>query len=449
MLQFTPKLFQLFCWVALLLLGASLGAQIKFYDEAEYRGLFFETNPTGECINLPTYGHNHASSVNASGNCLILYQQLDCNSSGLSLRVAPDMDHNWDFNNYEFDNRAKSFQTCNEAEGGEKVRVGLYSTYNTEATNLEGAGGLRVQYEDICGCTNLPYYAQFNISSLDNHGNCIMIYKDEDCRGGSWNLRGGKSIQSQNLSLINFDKSVRSINLCSDRQWCLKLNATLFKFELTSQDPTSPFAESEYVAMTSKTVLFNNGSATVTQEYIATKTISEQVTVTRDSSLTEMSTVSTVDSVQTSTSVGFPFFFKQTTVRTLTNAYTFTTNSTSSEGEEFTSEETREFSVSQKIEIPPCTRYEIDSFIKMTENFPVEYVLYTYVSGIHGEKRLTAQELRPKLISLEYVEDHDEYTVIAKSTNVLKANFGVEAVTDGSGEPIEGCVQQSGNRTEL
>ncbi|CAL8136852.1 unnamed protein product [Orchesella dallaii] len=162
-----------------------------------------------------------------------------------------------------------------------------------------------------------------------------------------------------------------------------------------------------------------------------------------------MSSVTTIDSVTTSTSSGFPFFFKQQTVRTLTNAHTFTTNSTSAEGEEFVSQETREFSVSQKIEIPPCTRYEIDSFVKMQENFPIEYVLYTYVSGTYGGELLTAQELKSKLNSLEYVSDHDEYTVIAKSSNTLKANFGVEAVIDGTGASIEGCMQQGGNGTEL
>ncbi|CAL8136850.1 unnamed protein product [Orchesella dallaii] len=180
-------MFRIISWISFsLFLGVCLAAQLQFFDEAEYRGLFFETGIIGPCTNLPEYGYSHASSVNTSGNCVTLYQGLDC--QGLSLRVAPDMDHNWDLNFYEFDDTAKSFQACNEAEGGEKVRVSLHSTYNTPAANLT------VQYNDICGCTDLPYYAQGSIPSVNNHGNCIMIYKDEGCRGGSWNLRGGKSI---------------------------------------------------------------------------------------------------------------------------------------------------------------------------------------------------------------------------------------------------------------
>jgi len=134
-----------------------------------------------------------------------------------------------------------------------------------------------------------------------------MVYKDEGCRGGSYKLRGGKSIQSQNLSLVNFDKGVKSIKLCDERPYCLRLNATLFKFELSSQG-LATLADNEYVSMTSKTVLFNNGSATVTQEYTAKKTISEEIALRRDSSLSEMNSVTTIDSVTTTTFAGFRSF---------------------------------------------------------------------------------------------------------------------------------------------
>lgn len=302
-----------------------------------------------------------------------------------------------------------------------------------------------MKYRDICSCVNLPTKSPYiaNVTNIHNYGNCVILYDQVNCTGNKVQLLGGVSPQSLDISstLIPFIIPSSSIGLCEHRPTCHTLNSTVFKFVINSDEKkVKEISTSSDQAMTAKTTFRNNGSAIQTQTYEAKTIIREIVEVTRVTKFSSTNTYSTVRSVTTEGHVGFMFFHTKIT-ETLTEAYTVTNTSEDLYGETHIKDESREVVVRQELTIPPCSTYEVNSFITMVQHYPVDYDVYMYVGGMAKDRRLEASEVKERLTEgLSYVEDYDNYTVIAKGSGTILADLSMEAVIDGEGGPLEGCL---------
>lgn len=297
-----------------------------------------------------------------------------------------------------------------------------------------------VDYSDVCGCINPPKFTHGIVDAIDNHGNCVKLYKERDCKGESIEIAGGTSPESLDLAVVDFDGSTKSLSMCGNTAPCIRLNATVFKFVLNTN--TTKIATQmipDEVDMAATTTFRNNGSATVSQEYSAKKILKEYYEVNRVKTMTEMHKVNVDLGVSYEGKFGIPIVAQHTVTASLNFAYNFEKNTTEEESEKYTREEEREFVSSQRIEIAPCSTYRVNSFVKTYNKYPIDYELYTLISGEMGTHKMNTQQIRERVTSMEYVEDHDEHTIVAKAYGSMTANFGTESVVDGEGDIIEGC----------
>lgn len=306
------------------------------------------------------------------------------------------------------------------------------------------------EYKDICGCITLPEFTN-RVTRLDNHGNCINLYVSNfatppSCTGSYITLKGGASYLSENLRNLTYSstswKRIMAISPCSEELTkCMKLEATVIKFEINS-DPASVNAISSAsdISMSLTTTFRNNGTAIVAEEYSAKKSVIEATETSLMKNYTAMQNWSVETGVTTEFSADIPLVSKATVTASLKSAYNSEEYVSIEEEEIRRREVTTDFSVNQKIEIGPCTLYNVNSFVRMVQNYPINYKVYSKVSGKVGRKKLSAGEIKLRLEGLEYLSDFDEYTVIVMGKGTMLMDFGMEAIIDGAGVPIvDGC----------
>lgn len=192
--------------------------------------------------------------------------------------------------------------------------------------------------------------------------------------------------------------------------------------------------------MAATTTFTNNGSATVTQEVTAQKTITETIEVEKVNSLSTMESVDISAKVEYVSKLNLELIGLESRIEySVSTAYM--KNSSSQSKDKYVDTETKDFSATQRIEIPPCTIYKVSSYIKMAENMPMDYTFTAYVSGYYGNDRLSAAKVknRLELDGMTYVEDKDPFTVIANATQKITADFGLQAQISGEGVIIQGC----------
>lgn len=302
-----------------------------------------------------------------------------------------------------------------------------------------------VEYNDICGCQDLPSQVSTSARSLNNYGNCIAVYPEESCSGEKTEISGGTNGLSQDLSQLGH--FVRSVSACGNRASCVKLDASIFKFEIFMDKPIEEKAGE--VKMGQVTKFFNNGSATLTQEYEAVQTVRETTIVKLSKSITEMRghRVETSRSVDVSVSASIPI--PETTLAvnigvnvgfSATKGFGSGESEGESESSEYTNVEEKQFTTKQTFVVPPCVEYQVSSTVKVVENYPIIYDVYSKVTGEANGKRITAQEVEGRVDGMAFVGYFDEYTAIFKATETIIANVGFETLITAEGNDIEGCV---------
>lgn len=221
----------------------------------------------------------------------------------------------------------------------------------------------------------------------------------------------------------------------------MKLEATVIKFEINS-DPAyvNAISSASDISMSLTTTFRNNGTAIVAEEYSAKKSVIEATETSLMKNYTAMQNWSVETGVTTEFSADIPLVSKATVTASLKSAYNSEEYVSIEEEEIIRREVTTDFSVNQKIEIGPCTLYNVNSFVRMVQNYPINYKVYSKVSGKVGRKKLSAGEIKLRLEGLEYLSDFDEYTVIVMGKGTMLMDFGMEAIIDGAGVPIvNGC----------
>ncbi len=107
-----------------------------------------------------------------------------------------------------------------------------------------------------------------------------------------------------------------------------------------------------------------------------------------------------------------------------------------------------EFSVNQNIEIEPCTKYKVDSFVRVKEGYPMLYIVTFEVTGMRRDTKMTANAIRQELGNLHYIGNKDSYTVVASDTSKVLLDYGVETIISGEGEIIVECSRDKQLKTK-
>lgn len=326
------------------------------------------------------------------------------------------------------------------------------------------------EYYDICGCQDLPSQVSLKVTKLKNYGNCVTVYASGTCSGNeTMDIPGGQNGYSQNLPQLGY--YVRSLSACGTRRACVTLKSRITKFKLIP-NPSRAAAQSiaQNVDLGTKTYFYNNGSATLTQEYEAKRTVRETTTMKMSKTISSMSSFEVDAGAEVEVGTGEDededeceeqrrngrraeeedkCEDKDITIKlqgklsgSLSKAYS-TESPPETEEYSYTHEEETTFSVKQRFQVPPCVQYEVSSTISMVENYPVIYEVYAMITGESSGAKMTAEEVAGQVDEMTFVEYFDEYTAIFKRTETMTANLGVETIISGGGSDLPGCDKRT------
>lgn len=231
-------------------------------------------------------------------------------------------------------------------------------------------------------------------------------------------------------------------NLSTKCAVLFRYTAEVFKFELHINN-ANPFVAVEQVEMAAKTTFRNHGSATVTKDFGAQKTIKELIEINRVSRLTSMTSCIVSKSLRVETPQNFPMSAKMKLKQGLIEAYTYTTNSSTKQPTRFTKEPEFEFTASEHIQLAPCSEYSVSSYVQMIQGYSIDYVLYAKIRGRKGKRVMTTEELTVEFTGMDYVKDFDGSTIIVTSNGTILADLGLEVVVDGEGFSMPACPGRS------
>lgn len=304
----------------------------------------------------------------------------------------------------------------------------------------------------MCECINIPVMgANFSpLLKINNHHNCVKLYANENCGGTSYEFQGGVSRRSQDLATVS--SRFNSISPCGNyRNKCVAITSIITKLQLTPNSARQAIeTTASDISMAATTKFINNGGATVSQEYAASKQIKETHETHRVDTASKSFSISFGYGITAEAEFGIPFVGKTKITTSVTNAYNWNKETSTETGSRFVSEETVNYSVGQKIEIPPCNMYEVSSYVSLTENYITDYVILQEITGTTRDgKQVGADTLINLLGQIEYVDTKDNFTIIGKGYGSLKSTFGLQAVIAGEGQPIEGCKYIPSNKTLL
>lgn len=194
------------------------------------------------------------------------------------------------------------------------------------------------------------------------------------------------------------------------------------------------------IQLSPKATYRNNGMSIITEDYVATKAIKEKVEIFRIKAMTSMTYVTTSgESIEVESELKFPTV-EARLVDALIEAYTFNTNSSTVQSLKFTKKEEVEYLASEHIEIPPCSEYTVNSYVKTIRGSTVDYILLVKIQGQKGSRRMTSTELKDmKMDGMDFVEEFDKNTIIARANGTIKVDFGSEIIVEGDGFGISGC----------
>lgn len=211
--------------------------------------------------------------------------------------------------------------------------------------------------------------------------------------------------------------------------------------KLKSQSTTSD------LKMGIKGRFINSGNATVVHEYKAQKIIQQVIMIERVKSLSEASSVTIADKLKVKSEIGVildDIGLGLSVSLGFSAGYTYSQNVSTTNASRYVSSEERKFEVTQRIEIPPCTTYEIDSFVKFTQNLPLQYAIYTELSGTLGGRQMLAEEIEKRLMDMVFVKKVDNFTILAKGKSIATVDFGVESFVNGQSLKLTECCKTFG-----
>jgi len=184
----------------------------------------------------------------------------------------------------------------------------------------------------------------------------------------------------------------------------------------------------------------NNGPWTQKEDYEFKTTVDERCSFTFSRAFNQISSIgfekgveitgktnqfmlSALENVQT----GVPFKYAVSFIGTETKSYEY--------------RESSDFKIAKQIIVPPCTEYNITSYVSIAENVVFNYRVEFKLTGVlEPGIQMSSTEIRAFVKDVKIVKDLDDFTVIAEATAMLKATFGYETVIDASGLVSDECI---------
>ncbi|ODM87300.1 Golgi-associated plant pathogenesis-related protein 1 [Orchesella cincta] len=117
--------------------------QVILYEDSNFKGDYITLTLSGnECVTLPEYWYDRASSINTQNNCVIAWSYSSC-VSGSSERIAPGTPLHSQLSGIELDDQIRSVQLCSgpaQETGGRwaGVRSHYYHRISHSASELDG-----------------------------------------------------------------------------------------------------------------------------------------------------------------------------------------------------------------------------------------------------------------------------------------------------------------------
>ncbi len=370
---------------------------------------------------------------------------------------------------WESSHRIGSFQICSEEIGESSLHVSLTTYYgdrNEVPITLES-------YKDVCSCQNIPEFVQnWDKWSIDNHGNDIVAYFEQDCGKEKFepvNISAGHSKMSReiykNIKTENVDQTTEStyktqlinrqgnekpndkvskivsfgpdLNSSYFKTSCVKFNGTVVKFEI---DDKGKFDEFDLHIDMFNNVFRNNEHYSMSRTYFVSKIVEETFHVQMDSNRMSMRSILVDEDFEVESNFDQNVFREQAIREVLRKAYA-KTEENSENNRNATLNSFKTFSVKQVLSIPPCTEHKLNAYVNMLNNDRVEFRALMKIGGFIGERKMVAGEVKRFLDSrLEFKGEYDGYTVMAYGKGVVGMTFGTRLVVEGEDFAILECV---------
>lgn len=189
----------------------------------------------------------------------------------------------------------------------------------------------------------------------------------------------------------------------------------------------------------SPAIFRNHGKGVSKKDYEAEKNIHEFFEVWRPEGMLRMNKVETSKNVLVELETNFPTFATSKIVGALTAALNFESLPSSPASEIFWKEEITKFKVDEDIEIPACSTIKVSSYVRFVQQFSIAYKLHVLMRGKMGFRRMTSDELKQKLLGINYVKDFDQDGIIAKASGRILADLGTDTNVIADSVRIKGC----------
>ncbi|CAL8134508.1 unnamed protein product [Orchesella dallaii] len=449
-----------------------------------------EVTTSASCTNLPDEFQLTEGSLMTSG-CVAIYAFNNCyngeygiiftlekTSIGQLLQKFRDVkDFYGDGIYYPKGFKIWSLRDCTELEQNPFADMDYYvNQFVFYEENYFDNDRRRVEkFRNICECTRLPNFDDLNWQHAAlTHGNCFKFYKSVDCSG---EVADRFEILEKNY----IHEGRQSFEPCHIPTACANLRAKIFNLE-PAFDLSNLAGTLKNVAIDVKQTFINDGSGTMEESYEVERVLKERAEFRYSDALRQL--VVNANSVQMSEeedfqcSVGRSVSFGFETVdkeagagasslytlaarrklalnfrNGLTKAFLNESETSTDKKHIYGIETIKRFKVEKQILVQPCTRYEVTSFINIAEKVEIWYHMHFEITGVtKNGTQLTSDDLRlglnrnvgpdERLVVLDGHPRENNHTLVVESDVKLMANYGMNSVVNGVGEPIKSCMEK-------
>ncbi|CAL8136284.1 unnamed protein product [Orchesella dallaii] len=390
------------------------------------------------CTTLSPRYRNSNGSIKTTA-CIMVYQDRHCTPPGfLIISEQPVL---WvRQRKYNGDSHLKysvsSLADCSEMQTRNEIDVDIYEKQYRK-------GEIVAKFRDMCDCKNLPKFLVDKRISANVYGNCVSVYKRENCKGKPWEKYGEHDTTDFRILDDNGEfHSILSMKQCAPTTHCrrVKLSATILKLEVLSDLPNIPDSIQEVILRDKHTVT-NNGNSEQEQVYEVIKQVTETTQSELSESLSEFTSLSISTGLEATAEAGVQGIGKLTEKITSTINAGISTTKVAGTSKTNTVQNKQEIRFRKNIKIPPCTKQEVTSVLRMAENVEIRYRMQLNVTGQFGSgDRMNADQLRSNLNELTFLNNLDEFSVIAVTDAKLKMSYEVDTDTYIVGTPLPECI---------
>ncbi|ODM90151.1 hypothetical protein Ocin01_16531 [Orchesella cincta] len=406
------------------------------FEEPDFKGYMYEGSTNGGCTDVPDPSRNCIGSMKTT-DCIVIYEYTQCHGrsdkhNGYGIVITSD-EHNFTSRNFERLHRLSkiaSFRDCTQLEKDSQVHLDFYDGHFLPF----------LTYRNVCTCTLLPnairHSADTVTLNLLLYGKCVNLHYEDNCNDKPFQI--GKYGETGNVDTGSY----QSFKPCKLPQHCVIMNAVLTQLEplndiINLQNLTNT------VTIGATETFRNNGGGTLEEDYSVEKDIEENFQFGFAKEFSQMNSISFDVGVKIGVKSSFMGGLVSASAEIQEGLSTkYQSTSSSTETKEYGVKRTTKFKVDKKVIIPPCTEYKVGSTVQVAKDVEIDYrVEYKITGFIQPNIKMKSTEIRAYLGGMKYIKDVDEFTVLAETTALMKATFGLETFADAKGAIIAPCLK--------